>query len=403
MSRHLTFTLVGSAALALSACGLPAKADQRSFTEVLSEDGLGGVAAWAETQPDTAGAAYLAGMSEALGAIEHVLQVRYATYSGELPLTPGGRAAIAYNPDAVFDPAFVETAMTGALERFASAEAALDGAVGTDFAVEVDLSDLWFDINANSARDEGEDALLQIGLLFGAEPPSEDDVPNTLVRFDTADADWLAAYVHLASASAELVLSVDPTSAIEAVFEGNETMSELGDLRRDPFFGTQNQIDSIAVILTALDGVPDATRTRSALAHLKQMIDHNRAFWGRVVDETDNENEWLPNADQTSAFGVEVTAETAENWQRVLSEMSDVLEGRKLIPHWRVSDRRDGTIGINVESLLTEPGDFDLVLMLHGASLAPHMQQGELADMSAWRDFARSTGGQGTLFALWLN
>ncbi|MEO1406840.1 MAG: hypothetical protein AAFV54_10170, partial [Pseudomonadota bacterium] len=214
---------IGASALAiagLAACTGSADADQRSFSEVLAEDGLSGVPDWSSKQDGSPDAAYLAGMAEALSAIEHVFQVRYANYSGELPLTPGGQAAIDYNPDAEFDPAFVENAMLGALEHFARAEDALAGAIGQDFAVEVDLSEIWFDIDADGEKDEGEEALAQIGLLFDTAPGDEDELQNTLVRFDTADADWLAAYVHLASASAELVLSFDPTEAITTVFEG---------------------------------------------------------------------------------------------------------------------------------------------------------------------------------------
>ncbi|MEO0883296.1 MAG: hypothetical protein AAFY34_11300 [Pseudomonadota bacterium] len=400
--KSLKFAVSALALSVLPACGGSADADQRSFAEVLAEDGLSGVPNWSAAQDGTPETAYLAGMAEALSAIEHVLQVRYATYSGELPLAPGGQVAIEYNPDAEFDPAFVEMAMLGALEHFARAEDALTAALGEDFTVDVDLADIWFDIDADGMRDEGEEALAQIASLLGT--AQEDGAPaNTLVRFDTADADWLAAYVHLASAAAELLMSFDPTSAITTVFEGNERMRDLGVIAHDPFFGTRNEIDTFAVALAALDGVPDAARTQAALAHLKDMVRHNRDFWSRVVEETDDQNEWLPNANQTSAFGVSVTEETAENWQTVLSEISDVLEGRKLIPHWRVADAGNASVGINLESLLTDPGDFQLALLLHGASLAPHMEEGELVDMRNWREFSDGVGGQGILFAFWLN
>ncbi|MEM6412610.1 MAG: hypothetical protein AAF683_13865 [Pseudomonadota bacterium] len=397
---------IGGSAFAIAgvaACSGAADADQRSFSEVIAEDGLSGVPDWSAAQTGSPETAYLAGMAEALSAIEHVLQVRYSTYSGELPLAPGGQATIDYNPDAEFDPAFVETAMLGALGHFASAEDALVMATGKDFTVDVDLAELWFDIDADGTKDEGEDALAQLGILLGVSADEALEVGNTVIQFDTADADWLAAYVHLASASAELVLSVDPTSAITTVFEGNERMQQLGIIGPDPFFGTQNEIDTIAVVLAALNGVPDAARTQSALAHLKQMVEHNRNFWTLVAEETDDQNEWLPNANQTSAFGVEVSEETAENWQAVLAEMSGVLEGEKLIPHWRVTEAGSLSVGINVESLLTDPGDFQLALLLHGASLAPHMEEGEVVDTNVWREFSLGVGGQGIPFAFWLN
>ena len=390
-------------AVLLAACGQTAEPDSRSYAEVLNAEGLAGAVSWAESQASAPEQAFLNGMTEALLGIEHVLQVRYQTYSGELPIVPGGQALIRYNPDAEFDPAFVERAMLGALEHFARADAALENATGEDFAVEVDLADFWFDVDGDGARGEGEDALSQIGLLLGQRSGAMLEDTDTVVRFDTADADWLAAYVNVASASAELILSVDPTSAIEAVYEGNQKIEALGLEAARSFFGDARQIDSIAVVLTALDGAPDATRTRAALGHLKAMIAHNQNFWALVEEETDNDREWLPNAEQVSAFGVEVSEATAASWQAVLAEMSAVLEGEKLMPHWRFQGRGGASYGINIESLLNEPGDFDLVLMLHGASLAPHFEQGELANPRVWRQFTRTVPGSGNIFALWLN
>lgn len=401
MLKTLKAGFVGAAMLA--ACGPTGEPDPRSYADVLNTDGLSGAATWANSQGGAPETAFLEGVTEALLGIEHVLQVRYQTYSGELPIMPGGQAQIAFNPEAVFDPAFVETAMLGALDHFAKADAALENATGEVFAVEVDLADFWFDVDGDGARGEGEDALSQIGLLLGQRDGAMLADTGTVVRFDTADADWLAAYVNLASASAELILSVDPTSAIEAVFDGNEQIRSLGLEAGNAFFGDARQIDSIAVVLTALDGAPDATRTQAALGHLKAMIGHNQNFWSLVGQETDNDREWLPNASQVSAFGVEVTGETAASWQAVLAEMSAVLNGDKLIPHWRFEGAGGARYGINIESLLTEPGDFDLVLMLHGASLAPHFEEGELANPRVWRDFARTVPGSGNIFALWLN
>ena len=303
--KTLKMGLIGGALL--TACGQGAQPDMRSYSDVVVADGLAGVPAWIAKQDQTAEMAYLSGMSEALLAIEHVLQVRYETYSGELPMVPGGQAEIAYNPDAKFDPTFVEAAMLGALDHFAKAERALEGATGKDFAVEVELQDLWFDVDGDGKRGEGEAALLQIGQLFGGRSGFEAYDGETVIRFDTADADWLAAYVNVASASAELILSVDPTSAIRAIFEGNEKIAGLGAGVNSSFFGDNREMDAIAVVLTALDGTPDPKRTRAALAHLKKMISHNENFWTLVEQETDDDKEWLPNANQMSAFGVEVT------------------------------------------------------------------------------------------------
>ena len=363
----------------------------------------------ADISPDSASYRFLLGGFEVLSAVEHILQVRYENYSGELPLMPGGQTALEINPDAKFDPAFIETALTGALEHLELAQTNLEKASGKDFSVRVDIMALWFDINKNGQRDAGEDLVRQLAAApdFGRRSMEEPEEPGSIhVRFDTADADWLLAYVHALSGSAQLILATDPTSAITTISEGRALMAEKGQIARDPIMGSEDEIiDTIAVILTALRGVPDKTHTRAALAHFKSMIAHNKDFWKQVALETDDEAEWLPNPNQTSAFGPKVSAEMAASWQNVLAEISDVLEGKALIPHWRISQDRNAKegAGINFAKLMTDPGDFDPILMLHGASVAPYIERGRLMDRQAWRQFSTMTGGQGGLFALWFN
>ena len=63
-----------------------------------------------------------------------------------------------------------------------------------------------------------------------------------------------------------MVLSVDPTSAIRTVYEARQKMEAIGAIGApDPLFGTDDLIDQIAAVLVALDGKPDAARTRKAL------------------------------------------------------------------------------------------------------------------------------------------
>jgi hypothetical protein len=108
-----------------------------------------------------------------------------------------------------------------------------------------------------------------------------------------------------------------------------------------------------------------------------------------------------------------VTAEMAEGWQEILTEISDVLEGKKLLPYWRIRNRSLGIansetdtgtgIGINFAKMMTDPGDMDIILLIQGTAVAPYLEEGVLADNQAWRRFSRLTGGQGGLFALWFN
>ena len=205
------------------------------------------------------------------------------------------------------------------------------------------------------------------------------------------------------SGMAELTLATDPTPAIRTVFEQRRAMDALGETRG--MLLDNDTIDTLAAVLLTLRGVPDAERTRAAHAHFKNMIAENRAFWSAVMDETDNVREWLPNPDQTSAFGVEVSAEMADGWQAVLGEIEQLLEGETLVPYWRFDNgfEAEAGIGVNVAKFLQNPGDLDIILWLHGAGAVPYLEEGRLAQMQAWDRFARMTAGDGLMFAAWFN
>ena len=372
--------------------------EQKSISVMLAEHGIQASIDWVSEQPQNPQNRFFLGGLEALSAFEFLLQVRYQNYSGELPLFPGGDVQVAENPNAVFDPAFVEIALKGALTRLARSQQFLDEAAGQDFFANLNPFLIWLDINSNGQRDTNEDLMKMIGSLPGLQIRRDMDFN---VRFDRADADWLLAYVHVLSGMSELLLALDPTKAITIITQGRALLERAGNILPDPLFGgaADNTIDTLAVVLTAMRGVPDKTRTRAALAHFRAMIAHNRAFWRQVMLETDDEREWLPNPNQKSAFGTRVNLETAAAWQIVLKEISGVLEGRILVPHWRVGVRNGKTgVGINFARLMTDPVDFDFVLMIHGAAIAPFLEQGKTVDMDVWQDFDELVGGQGSCF-----
>lgn len=363
--------LAGLALLFAAACqGPPAtltSTDQRAVAVILAEDGLAAADAALAARPRTPETSFQLGGVRFLRAIETMLQVRYDSYDGQVPLIPGMAAPLPPNPKAAFKPEFIETALKGALEHLDGAGTALE-ALGAQ---------------ANWEMFDGK------------------------IRFDTADAEWLAAYVHLISGTSELVLSLDPTSAIRTVYEARVKMEAMGAIGAvDPLFGTDDMIDQIAAVLVTIDGKPDAARTRKALEHFRGMIAHNRKFWPEMMAETDNDHEWLPNPQQTSPFGVAITPEIAKGWQEVLAELDDMLEGRALIPFWRTppGDPNATTgVGINLRKLLTDPGDMNVALLIQGAAIAPYLECGKMVTMAAWDRFGMLTRGDGLLMAAILN
>ncbi|MEM1087990.1 MAG: hypothetical protein AAGH90_09675 [Pseudomonadota bacterium] len=397
--RRLVFaTLSGLALAACSPTKTPPPADLKPWENVLEQDGLSAAIENIEARPPTAEHNFLIGGLEFLRAAEAMMQVRYQNSAQSLALLPGMRNSLPANPDGEFDPAFLEDAMTRALVHLAAAETALDMA-GEDFAVEFPLTSVWFDVNGNGAKEDWETAIAVMDSL-NAEPGEGFD---GIIRFDTADAHWLKAYVHVMSGMAELTLAADPTPAIRAVYEGRQKMDAIGT--PTGIFLSNDNIDTIAAILLTLRGTPDQARTREAHRHFKSMIAENKAFWTRVMEETDNDAEWLPNPAQQSAFGIEVTAETAEGWQNVLGEIEALLNGDTLIPYWRFQNgyRASEGVGVNLSKYLQDPGDLDIILWLHGTAATPYLERGKLADTAAWDQFTRMTRGDGLLFALWFN
>ena len=398
--RPLFHSLAAMAGLLLTSCA-PSQSQTPSsdWADALADGGLAAAEDVLAAAPeDDAEAAFLRGGISALRAIEHVMQIRYANYSGALPILPGMGAELPSNPDGVFDPAFVEQAMSGALVHLAAAQTAITPAREGSFEVDIPLEALWLDIDQDGSRSDWEGL-----LVLGGQAP-DGDAPT--VRFDTADAEWLSAYIHFASALCELGLAVDPTPAVRRVMEGRTVLEDLGGIAPTPMVGDDDVVDTAAAFLLTMRGVPDATRTQAAHGHFVSMIDANRVFWAEVEAETDNVREWLPNASQESAFGLSVPAELAEGWQQILAEFEAVLAGEVLIPYWRVTAEpdEDGVgVGINVRRVLETPGDMDVILWIQGAGAAPFLERGRLADPSALDAFDQLAGRNAPLFAAWFN
>lgn len=381
----------------------PAASDARPFAEILSTSGLAAADAALAARTQSPETAFQLGGVRFLRAFEVMLQTRYASYHGDVPFLPGMRTPLPANPKAKFDPAFLETALTGALTHLAGAEAALASSAKGEFATSLPLNAVWLDIDQNGQRSDWE-SLQAILSDMGA--AADWDQFDGTIRFDTADAEWLAAYVHMLAGMSELVLSLDPTPAIRTVYEGRTRLERAGAIgAATPLFSDDEWIDQAAAVLLTLEGKPDAARTRKALDHFKQMIAHNRKFWPKMMAETDNDHEWLPNPSQTSPFGVTITGDVAASWQGVLAEIDDMLAGRKLVPYWRTpgGGGSGAGVGVNIRKLLTDPGDMNLVLLIQGTAIAPYLETGPLVTMDAWSRFAAMTQSDGLLVALLLN
>ena len=341
-----------------------------------------------------------------LRAIEKTLQARYRHgLSGRTMDVPVLRLDVAENPAAEpFYPELIQEIFTGVISDMALAEEPL-GMISDDavVGVRIDLADLWFDINMNDARDRGEGIVeLAAGGIIPRRFGQGGNTAPPTIRFDTADVAWLRAYTHFLSGLSDLVLAYPPAEAIELVLSSHPRMKELvADAppanAYDYLFSTE--VDLAMMVYLAVQQNPRAEHTRSARQHFLTMIRLNKQFWAALDRETDNDAEWIPNARQVSALGIRMPPETGKVWLSVLQDAEDLLEGRKLIPHWRFGSQA----GVNLKALLENPAPINIAEWIQGMGLLPYAEKGTRVGIFNWRNFSRMMRGESLLFAILLN
>jgi hypothetical protein len=144
--------------------------------------------------------------------------------------------------------------------------------------------------------------------------------------------------------------------------------------------------------------VVEPERRKDARLRLKAMAELSRKSWAAARAETDNDREWLPNAKQTPLFAAApVSDEVIDSWLKVMDEFEAVLDGTKLLPHWRFAQ------GVNLRRFFDEGKDFDLVLMIAGVDSSPWLEQGSISDSTTWDNLMGAFRGNFLGYAVWFN
>ena len=160
--------------------------------------------------------------------------------------------------------------------------------------------------------------------------------------------------------------------------------------------------DFISMIHLVNWPVVEPERRMAARTHLLEMIRLSRENWKAIRAETDNDREWLPGPQQPGVHaltGLEVTETEVQAWHAAIAIAEDLLEGRRLLPHFRFADR-----GIDMKKFFVEPQTFDLVLSITGPAIVPFLAQGDILDEPTWSAVQNQFGGAGFMtFALWFN
>jgi hypothetical protein len=289
------------------------------------------------------------------------------------------------------------------IERFVAdldqAEAALAGVADSDVKFPVDLLTVKLDLDGDGTRSD----LESLGAIMTAVAPGMAP-PKAAVSFDTADIYWLRGYIWFLSGFAQFFLAHDFHDTFDKtfhVFFPNAGLPLAEKLRRvdgaspwsDPVIG-----DVIAFIHLINWKVAEPARLADVKTRMKAMIEMSRKSWVAARKETDNDAEWLPNPRQQGALvPVPVTDELIDGWLAVMGEFELVLDGKKLMPHWRFRQ------GLNVKRMFEESKNFDLVLLIAGTDAVPWLEDGPVSSSTDWNNLMGVFQGNFLGYAVWFN
>lgn len=284
-----------------------------------------------------------------------------------------------------------------------------------DIGMVVDLTHAGIDLNEDGAIAPDESMAAIMASLSRGGISSDGAAPSLTFRFDRADGFWLQGYAEFLMAQADFWLAHDFRTMFDGSFHMLFPRAKLplqdvlvppaGDMGSSIFSSEWRIADFISMVHLVNWPVVEPERRQAARRHLLEMIRLSRQDWKAIRAETDNDREWLPGPQQKGEnplTGLEVGEEQVEAWLATLTMAEDLLEGRKLLPHFRITASTGQ--GINMKRFFEEPKPFDLVLSITGPAIAPYLESGEIVTSGEFDQIQRQFGGGGFLtFALWFN
>lgn len=333
-------------------------------------------------------------------------------FARELPL-PIFRLALPSNPSPeVATPEKVRAVLDRFYARLSAVDERLAALPAGEFKRVFPLGAVAVDFDGDGKITEGE-TFARLLANMNRRPPDTSaaqgapasNPADLTVAFDRADAMWLQAYTHVLRGFIDLLLAHDGGALFATTghlfFQRAETpmAAALPVASPGQRFDPGKIADAIALIHGISLPVSQPERLAAARTHLLAAAALSRATLESIAAETDDDREWLPGPNQTSAFGLALTAAQADGWRLLLTELEDLLEGRKLLPHWRFADGR----GVNVKRLLLESRRTDLVLLAQGTDVLPYLEKGPLTRAETWRDVVRLFEGNFIGYAVWIN
>jgi hypothetical protein len=420
----LTLFLLG---LSVTVAAQDGALETRPFVEKFLEsgklkEGVAELSARLDSRPNDDQARFGLGVLQFMQAVEHLGQsiYRYGVNSDTVRSTPFLRLRVPENPD----PQTIDYAAARVI--LVQMETCLDQAEETlaninDSEVKLPLHLFAFHIDFDQDGEVVEEEnVARLVTQFVGQPSGDSKPENIVIVFDQADVYWLRGYCCLLRSMINVVLAYDEEALWDVIAhrvfnktelkyeflreEIEEAKQKAGEGKRPRgFFNFERKsiLDLLGAIHNLNFPLKDIDRMQRAHGLLKQTIGHSRAMWESAKGESDNDREWIPNSKQKCPIvRADITPKMLESWDLFLDESEAVLDGRKLIPFWRGTDKNRG---INLHKVFNEPRDMDIVLWIHGSAAVPYLEEGELTEPDTWRNIRRSFGGNFFFFASWFN
>ena len=413
-NRHFVAWALSALAGGAALFGAPLELDPKLF------EGRGAGAALATLSPEPAApeTVFAHAAVDMLAAVEQLGQKFHAHGlsfdAGRNAGIPFFRMPLPVNPDPLpAKAADVREALDAFHARLAAIDARLAKIEGREFKTIVPLGAANFDFVGKGAVANLVEFRPFFAAVAGGRRSLQGDPANApaeapfAVAFDQTDALWLRAYSQLLRGLADILLAHDGGELFEAtgqLFFGRadtafaRLVAEHGAKKRG--FASGEVADLIALVHGIDLPVRDPARLARARAELLEMVRLSRATLASAAAETDEDREWLPSPRQNSVFNLRLSAEQGEAWSGVLAEMEALLEGKKLLPHWRfpVPNR-----GLNLRRIFEESRRTDLIGYIQGEAAMPYLEEGPTTSAQTWRELTRVFGGNFLGYAIWIN
>jgi hypothetical protein len=403
------------AALVLLSSGTPAAAASaiEEATALLQSGNLAGAAARLDGSlqqaPGDQTARFALGAVQFMQATERLGQSLYRhglEPSPEVFAMPVFRLPVPRNPAP--EPITYEQARV-MIQRFvddlAIAEATLAQVDSPDVQLPLAIGLIRLDLDADGVAADSETLWQLYRQIAGAPDLPPEQVRQFAIDFDGSDAPWLRGYSHLLMGLGEFLLAHDWRQSFDHSFHALFPRSGLpfqalaDKSSRSPDMRDFDEIaDLIAFIHLNHWPVIEPERMQRVLHHLESMVELSRENWRRVLAETDQSREWLPNPRQTGVIpGLAVTQQRIDAWMMFLDEFDAMLKGKLLMPHWRLAQ------GVNLRRVFLEPRPFDIVLWIQGSAALPYAEPGPISQRESWQQMMMLMEGDFFTYALWFN